>query len=224
MSYRKLLRYASHFEKLAQDNLCFFVDMDETLLFSFPIVAEQMEKMQAEASKNPNVKIVDWGGAGEIYGSSPNVYGCIKRPHADEFLTELNNLGQVSLATASPPPYAHAMLEAQDLKKYFNKIYTGADLTGVPKENCKNFFLIDNAPITADIIASKMQMLGVSSVLPEEASVYDWSEDEKNKFLDNADSEMSKHLIPVADFNGQPGDNGLIEALQSIKQSLSSFS
>lgn len=216
-----ILKLASHFEKLAQ-GVCFFVDMDETLLFSFPIGPDKARALQQESLQNPDLKVVEWGG-GDMYSSTAKVYGCLKRPHADEFLTQLNQLGQVSLATASPPPYAHAMLEAHDLKKHFNKIYTGADLTGVPKESCDNFFLIDNAPITAEIIASKMQMLGVPTQLPEDADVYDWSQEEKDAFLQKADDEMSKHLIAVPDYFGQPSDNALIDVLQNIKQSLSSL-
>ena len=210
MNYFNILKTANYFNKLAQGDFCFFVDMDETLLFSFDIGPVRAKELENDAY----VKVVPWG--------KSNIYGCIKRPHADEFLTELNKLGKVSLVTASPPDYAQAMLAAQDLNKYFDKIYTGADLTGVVKENCEQFFLIDNADISSDVINSKMQMLGVETQLPEESQVYDWSEEESRTFQNEAQDRVAEHHISVADFNGNLNDVGLIKVMNEIKQRLSS--
>lgn len=212
MNYASILELASNFKKTAQGEPCFFVDMDETLLFAFEVGPERAKTLETSS----HIKIVEWG-AGKIHG-------CIKRPYADEFLTELNRMGRVTLATASPPSYAHAILEAEDLKRYFDKIYTGADLTGVSRENCPQFFLIDNADMSSEVIGSKMQMLGVETQLPEDAHVYDWSEEEKQAFYDEAEKQSAEHFISAPEFNGNLNDTGLITIMNQIKQRLSSFS
>lgn len=218
-SYNPILKLANRFEKLAQGDFCFFVDMDETLLFAFDVGMSKAKQMQSANVHRDDFKIVQWG-----QSDVPNVYASIKRPYADEFLTALNSMGRVTLATASPPPYAHAILEAHNLKRYFDKIYTGSDLNGVPKERCDQFFLIDNSHINSPVIEQKMQMLGVESELPEEAIVYEWSEEEKKSFYEKANKRMTQSFISVSDFNGAQDDNGLIIALQNIKERLSSIS
>lgn len=177
MIYDELYKLAVKFSKAA-DEVVFFVDLDETLIHSFRL----------DDTKNYSDKVIRL---------PMNNLGCIKRPYADEFLTELNQLGIVHLLTASKPVYANSVLEKCDLLKYFNKIYTRDDLDGEQKENNESFYLIDNLPSYHENTINKMDMLGEPS-------------------------DIDKHLINVSEFVGNMNDDGLIQTMEEIKEILSS--
>lgn len=189
--YDSIFGVAAEFCRLASEEWSFFVDMDETLLTSFAPDKDALKRFGE--SKSPNVKVVHEKTTGRTLVS-------IKRPGADAFLNELRQLGRVCLLTASAPQYAHLVLRAHGLSKHFDKIYTGEDLTGTPKEWGKKFLLIDNLPITSDLVGNKLQMLNYSA----------------------SRDHAKPHFIRVPEFAGDLQDNALISVLDEIKERVSS--
>jgi len=218
------------YQKYASSNICFFVDLDETLIISVskvsylptapPEIAHDFRKsIQWRKSLTPEDldREAKSNGFELIHFEYPDGddYRYVKaHPMADRFLAELNKIsnGQVYLCTSSHELYAKKIVEHFGFAKHLRGIFHRKDINerSVPA-TCENFILIDDLGPTTAGIARKMQFLGKH--LEQE---YYSDPDEHEKAVTEL---FGPHFTQVERFDGKDSDS-LQNALNQIRKKI----
>lgn len=130
------------------------------------------------------------------------------RPNAEKFLIEMSKLGNVYACTSSTWDYATGLAELHGIKAYFKGFITRSELhakTVCPfNVGTSKWVLVDDLPPFAESMKKKMFCL--AAVAPEDFT------------------EISRHLVQVPEWNGDPKDDILLGTAEGIKERLDSIS
>ena len=154
----------SWYKKMAlSKNICFFVDLDETLVssenFSTIVMSNSYGKKYSDLLIEQKKNILDDQGYKIVCDEETNNPLVSKlRPFAKEFLSFLSNLGKVYLCTSAQQDYADGDLKAFGLDSYFTEKYYRHNINGFSIKPCDNFFLIDDLDFVD--LNKKFQFLG----------------------------------------------------------------
>jgi TFIIF-interacting CTD phosphatase-like protein len=173
----KLINRIRKYSQMTQ-GISLFVDMDETLV-KYIKSGEIPQGIQGF----------------RLHGDSV----VLKRPGVEEFLTKLKQIGPVYLCTHAEEEYVNEVLDAVNLRKYFDKIYTREDIwsdNAVDMSHVGDAILIDNSLQHSSKSQHKLQWLGIS------------------------EEESTMHYVQVPEFTGTP-DNIFDAVYQHVIEKIS---
>lgn len=116
-----------------------------------------------------------------------------KRPHCEEFLEGLREMGDVHLCTASRRRYAKLILEKTRLEGYFDRIFTAESYAaGLPA--FKDYLIIEDE-----------EELGILKLKTMAGN------------RNATDAELKAHIVLVPKYDGRARDSGLLAALDECR-------
>ena len=169
-----------------------FIDIDETVVHSVPCIDL-------------------WGKAPKGYETlkSPKGHGyaSMLRPHAKEFIKELQELGDVAFLTAGVTSFQEVVLETHGIKGI--PIY-GRDTLGTKKFD-GDFILIDDKD---DRDMNMFNKLKTTGAIPESQSMFSIAGPERAK------KAYQEHVVHAPAFLGNKNDDVLPDLLDEVKRRL----
>lgn len=214
----------SWYKKSQAIDVCFYVDMDNTLLFSTTNISGIRGITDEELESDSNI-VFEKRGFKKGLEVGGTAYWSKIRPGAIEFLSALKGIGKVYLCTSATNDYADAALRVLGIDGFFDgKYYRNNVYQDVVQNSCARFFLIDDLPFNTSGISQKMRFLG-SGMNPEDQP---WGDEDEMKEYEKKkaryESEYGPKHIQVKFFRGDDGDSDLSRVLSEIKKSLSASS
>jgi len=197
-------------------NLCFFVDMDETLLSSEGLVsvliANYFGGKIADLSSEQRINIMEDNGYEIILDEeTTNPIVSKLRPYAKEFLSYLSGLGNIYLCTNATQDYADAALNHFGLSSFFKGKYYRNEIKSLRIKPCDNYFLIDDLPF--DQLQGKFQFLGVPT--PKWRGI---NNEEYEKEVEIINQQYGPRHIKVRPYYGENNDTELNSVMGKISQ------
>lgn len=213
----------SWYKKSQTMNTCFYVDMDNTLLYT-RLIPKSSDFLPEDIDKDSDEMFAKNGFKLGLDDGRDRYWSKV-RPGATEFLSALKGMGKVFLCTSATKDYADKALEILGLDGFFDGRYYRHDVyRSVTQNSCSRFYLIDDLAFEMAGIAQKMRFLG-SGMESEEP----WGGDirrleEYKQKRAKYEAEYGPRHIQVKPFRGEDGDADLSRALAQIKESLNSLS